>query len=91
LAYPPAAIAYFTPFIWQSSVKILLDVNWRPVFWLILTPRQTIQQLFKQIDFLKLEEEAEWLFETTDPGAITYRLDSVVVVTAGERLCLLPV
>jgi len=53
-------------------------VNWRPVFWPNPdTARQTIQQLFKQIDFLKLSEEAEWLFETTDPGAITYRLDSV--------------
>lgn len=75
----------------QYDVKILLDVNWRPVFW--PNPdiaRQTIQELFKRVDFLKLsDEEAEWLFNTTDPGAITYRLDSVegVVVTAGEQGC----
>lgn len=75
----------------QYDVKILLDVNWRPVFW--PNPdiaRQTIQELFRRIDFLKLsEEEAEWLFNTTDPGAITYRLDSVegVLVTRGDQGC----
>lgn len=75
----------------QYDVKIVLDVNWRPVFWPNPdTARQTIQQLFKRIDFLKLsDEEAEWLFNTTDPGAITYRLDSVegVLVTAGDKGC----
>lgn len=75
----------------QYDIKIILDVNWRPVFW--QDPeiaRQTIGKLFKKIDFLKLsQEEAEWLFNTTDPGAITYRLDSVegVLVTAGEQGC----
>jgi fructokinase len=75
----------------QYDVKILLDVNWRPVFWPNPdTAPQTIKELFRRIDFLKLStEEAEWLFDTTDAGAIKYRLDSVegVLVTAGEHGC----
>ena len=93
LAYPDSAksVVRALELAEQYDVKVLLDVNWRPVFWTNPdTARQTIQQLFKRIDFLKLSiEEAEWLFDTTDPGAITYRLDSVegVVVTAGEQGC----
>jgi len=75
----------------QYDVKVLLDVNWRPVFWPNPeTAPETIKKLFKQIDFLKLsKEEAELLFKTTDPGAINYRLDSVegVLVTDGEQGC----
>lgn len=93
LAYPDSAksVKRAIELAEQYDVKILMDVNWRPVFW--PNPdiaRQTIQELFKRIDFLKLsEEEAEWLFDTTDPGAITYRLDTVegVVVTAGDQGC----
>jgi fructokinase len=93
LAYPDsgASVVRALQLAEQYDVKVLLDVNWRSVFWPNPdTARQTIQKLFKQIDFLKLsEEEAEWLFDTSDPGAITYRLDSVegVVVTAGEQGC----
>jgi len=73
----------------QYDVKILLDVNWRPVFW----PNPSaalpeIQKLFKQIDFLKVaKEEAELLFNTTDAGAIAHRLESVegVLVTDGDQ------
>jgi fructokinase len=72
-------------------LKIILDVNWRPVFWQDLNiPRQKILALLKQVDFLKLsQEEAQWLFDTSDPGAITYRLGSIegVLVTKGEHGC----
>lgn len=93
LAYPDSRDSVFRALqlAEQYDVKILLDVNWRPVFWPnpdIAIP--TIQQLFKQVDFLKLsQEEAQWLFNTTDPGAITYRLNTVegVLVTAGEQGC----
>ncbi len=75
----------------QYDLKIVLDVNWRPVFWQDANiARQKIQETFKQVDFLKLsKEEAEWLFDTADPGAITYRLSSVegVLVTDGENGC----
>ncbi|WGV25692.1 carbohydrate kinase family protein [Halotia branconii] len=75
----------------KYDLKIVLDVNWRPVFWQDANiARQKIQEIFKQVDFLKLsKEEAEWLFDTADPGAITYRLSSVegVLITDGENGC----
>ncbi|MBE9183594.1 carbohydrate kinase [Microcoleus sp. LEGE 07076] len=73
------------------DVTIIVDINWRPVFW--ANPDEAkarIIKLLKKVDFLKLsDEEAEWLFGTTDAGAITYRLDSVegVLVTGGEKGC----
>jgi fructokinase len=93
LAYPESreAIARAIELAEQYDVKIILDINWRPVFW--PNPDEAkahIRKLLKKVDFVKLsEEEAEWLFDTTDPGAITYRLDSVegVLVTAGEKGC----
>ncbi|MDF5725806.1 MAG: carbohydrate kinase, partial [Rhizonema sp. PD37] len=58
----------------QFDLKILLDVNWRPVFWKdpdLALPK--IREIFKYIDFIKLsKEEAELIFDTTDPGAINY-------------------
>ncbi|MFM7365021.1 MAG: carbohydrate kinase family protein [Cuspidothrix sp.] len=75
----------------QYDLKIILDVNWRPVFWPDENTAKTkILALLKRFDFLKLtKEEAQWLFETTDPGAITYRLNSLegVLVTDGENGC----
>jgi fructokinase len=93
LAYPETekAIHRALELAEKYDLKILLDVNWRPVFW--QDPdiaRKKIQETFKRVDFLKLsQEEAEWLFNTTDPGAITYRLDSLegVLVTDGENGC----
>jgi fructokinase len=93
LAYPDSekAIHRALDLAEQYDLKILLDVNWRPVFW--SDPeiaRQKIQEMFKRVDFLKLaKEEAEWLFDTSDPGAITYRQDSLegVLVTDGENGC----
>ncbi|MGB3496130.1 MAG: carbohydrate kinase [Elainellaceae cyanobacterium] len=75
----------------QHQVKVVLDVNWRPMFWSEPEAAQAvIRSLLPRIDFLKLsDEEALWLFDTTDPGAIAYRLESVegVMVTAGEKGC----
>lgn len=75
----------------QTDTKILLDVNWRPVFWdNPAAAPPMIHELIKQVDFLKLsDEEAEWLFDTTDPGVIAKRVGKVegVLVTAGERGC----
>ena len=73
------------------NLKIIVDINWRSAFW--PKPDEAkplIKELLKKVDFLKLsEEEAEWLFETTDAGAITYRLDTAegVLVTAGDKGC----
>lgn len=93
MAYPQTrqAIARALQLAEQYDVKILLDVNWRPVFW--REPDEAkplIKELFKHADFVKLsEEEALWLFDIADAGGITYRLDSVegVLVTLGERGC----
>jgi len=93
LAYPQSrsAIERALELAERYYVKVLVDVNWRPVFWSDpQAARQPIQALVKQVDFLKLStEEAEWLFDTTDPGAITYRLGDIegVLVTAGEQGC----
>ncbi len=93
LAYPESAKAIHRALdlAEQYDLKIVLDVNWRPVFWTNpdIAPA-TIQELFKRVDFLKLAlEEAEWLFDTTDAGAIAHRLGSVegVLVTDGDKGC----
>jgi len=93
LAYPEtrAAIARALKLADRYNLKILVDVNWRPVFW--PDPGEAkplVTDLLKRVDFVKLsEEESEWLFDTTDPGAINYRLDSVegVLITRGARGC----
>lgn len=91
LAYPESeqAIHRALDLAEQYDLKIVLDVNWRPVFWQDANiAKQKIQELLKRVDFLKLtKEEAQWLFDTSDAGAITYRLNSVegVLVTDGEH------
>ncbi|WP_414753875.1 carbohydrate kinase family protein [Anabaena sp. CCY 9910] len=93
LAYPDSekAIHRALELAEQYDLKIVLDVNWRPVFWHDENiARQKIQEIFRRVDFLKLaKEEAEWLFDTSDPGAITYRLGSIegVLVTDGKNGC----
>lgn len=93
LAYPEseAAIHQTLKLAEQYDLKIILDVNWRPVFWQDANiAQQKIKSLLHQFDFLKLtKEEAEWLFDTDDPGAITYRINSLegVLVTDGENGC----
>ena len=73
------------------DVKILMDINRRDMFW--TNPEESpifIAELLKRVDFLKLTvEEAEWLFDTADPGAITYRVDGIegVLVTDGDKGC----
>lgn len=94
LAYPHshASVYRALQLAEQYDVKVVLDVNWRPVFWQqdVDTARQIIQKIFNKIDFLKLSaEEAQLLFDTTDPGAITYRVETLegVVITDGENGC----
>lgn len=89
LAYPKTrqAIEKALELAEQHFVKILVDVNWRPMFWPDPdAAKAPILQLVKQSDFLKLsDEEAEWLFDTKDPGVIAHRLDTEgVLVTAGD-------
>ncbi len=93
LAYPEtgAAVHHALELASQYNVKILLDVNWRDVFWKNPDAApEKIRELIKKVDFLKLaKEEAELLFNTHDAGAITYRLNTVegVLVTDGSKGC----
>ena len=90
LAYPQTRTAVFRALelAVEYHLKIVLDVNWRPMFWLNQAEAlPMIQQLWQYVDFVKLaEEEAQWLFDTADAGAIFYRLGSVegVLVSNGD-------
>ena len=89
LAYPQSRAAVFRALELANEyhLKIVLDVNWRPNFWLDeAEAKPLIDRLWSYVDFVKLaEEEAVWLFETADAGAIFYRLGSVegVLVSNG--------
>lgn len=93
LAYPDTAAAIHRALeIAQRQItQLVVDVNWRPMFW----PNPAIasgviHDLLAQADFLKLSvQEAEWLFETHDPGEIARQLGTAkgVLVTAGEQGC----
>jgi fructokinase len=90
LAYPETNKAVWRALELASAyhLKIVLDVNWRSMFW--QEPEKApleIQKLWQYVDFLKLStEEAQWLFQTTDAGAICHRLGTLegVFVTAGS-------
>lgn len=75
----------------QHHLKILLDVNWRPVFW--PEPeiaRPLILNVIQAAALLKVSsEEAEWLFATTEPRKIADRFQNLagVLVTAGAAGC----
>ncbi len=90
LAYPQARAAVFRALelAVEHHLKVILDVNWRPMFWLNQEEAlPLIKQLWQYVDFLKLaEEEAMWLFDTADAGAISYRLGSLegVLVSNGD-------
>jgi fructokinase len=93
LAYPESrdAIARALELAEEHHVKILLDVNWRPVFWEDeAEAKELIENILQKVDFVKLsEEEAEWLFETTEPEYIGHRLEAAegLLVTAGDKGC----
>lgn len=93
LAYPQssAAVHQAIQLAHQYQVQILIDVNWRPVFWADPeVARQTILEIVSTANYLKLaEEEAQWLWHTTDAQAIANQLPSVkgVIITAGAKGC----
>ncbi len=93
LAYPLSrrAIERALELAEQRYLKIFVDVNWRPMFW--PDPdlaKPLILELVQRIDFLKLAaEEAEWLFNTIDPGVIAHQTGNLegVLITHGEQGC----
>ncbi|MGV2827471.1 carbohydrate kinase family protein [Myxosarcina sp. GI1(2024)] len=90
LAYPQTRKAVFRALelAEEYHLKVILDVNWRGMFWQDESEAlPLINELWEYVDFLKLaEEEARWLFDTADAGAIYYHLDSVegVLVSNGD-------
>ncbi|MBE9167270.1 carbohydrate kinase [Pleurocapsales cyanobacterium LEGE 06147] len=90
LAYPQTRTAVFRALelAEQYDLKVVLDVNWRPMFWSDESEAlPLIKQLWQYTDFVKFaSEEAEWLFGTTDAGAIAGRFNSVegVLVSNGD-------
>lgn len=90
LAYPHARAAVFKALELAEKyhLKIVLDINWRPMFWPDSKEAlPLINKLWKYVDYLKLtREEALWLFSTGDAGSISTHLDSVegVLVSNGD-------
>jgi len=93
LAYPEtkAAVQQALTLAEEHEVKIIVDVNWRPMFWPNSdTAMEPIMKVVQQADFVKLtDEEADLLFQTQDPAAIAEKLSPLkgVLVTAGEKGC----
>ncbi|AFY75510.1 MAG: carbohydrate kinase [Hydrococcus sp. C42_A2020_068] len=93
LAYPESRQAIYRALelAKQHQVKVFVDINWRPVFWLdVEAAPSLIWEVVKQADLIKCsDDEAQWLFETENPKEIAQRVETVkgVLVTAGERGC----
>jgi fructokinase len=93
LAYPDSRQAIYRALelARKHQVKVLIDINWREVFW--LNPensRPIIFDLLQQADIIKCsQEDGEWLFNTQDHQAILQHLPDCpgVLVTAGEKGC----
>ncbi len=75
----------------QSKCQILLDVNWRPVFWPQPdSAKPLICAMIRQVDWLKLSiDESEGLFDTADPSAIVAQFPQLqgVCITLGAAGC----
>ncbi|MEO1591852.1 MAG: carbohydrate kinase [Cyanobacteria bacterium J06632_22] len=93
LAYPETghAIERCLQQVVAAQGRVFMDLNWRPMFW----PHPTaapdrIRAVMPLVSFLKLTtEEAEWLFETTNPETIAQQNPHLlgVLVTAGAAGC----
>ncbi len=93
LAYPQsgAAVQKAIELARQHQMQILIDINWRSVFWADpKSARQTILEIIPAADYLKLAaEEALWLWNTTDAQTIAQQYPTVkgILITAGEKGC----
>lgn len=93
LAYPDsgAAVRHALELAQTHSLKVLMDVNWRPMFWQDPAPaKDIILKLLPQVSLLKLSaEEGDLLFESRDPKAIAAQVPTLdaVLITDGDRGC----
>jgi len=95
LAYPAsrAAVQRSLELARQHQVAVVLDANWRPMFW--DDPAEAMPlaaTLWPEVAYLKLaREEAELFFQTADVEAIATRLKTSnpdlqgVLITDGDR------
>ena len=89
LAYPDSAMALQRAIELANDyfVKIVLDVNWRPMFW--ANPgeaKSQVEALAQQVDFLKLSEtDAQWLYGKAEASRILSQVEQLeaVFVTSG--------
>jgi fructokinase len=93
LAYPKSreALHRAADLAQSQFTKLVVDVNWRPVFWSSAeAAKPLITDLLGYADFIKLtDEEAKWLFNSDSPDAVVAAYPQVqgVLVTAGEKGC----
>lgn len=93
LAYPDSRNAIHTALelAKKQGVKVFLDINWRPVFWLNPdTAKPMIETVLPYADIIKCsDEEGDWLFGTQDPTEIIKKVKNAqgILVTAGEKGC----
>ncbi len=93
LAYPESkqAILKAIQLAKKYQLKILIDVNWRPVFWQNLeTAKNLILKVLKSADFIICsQEEAQWLFNTEEPQKIAKNFSNIqgILVTLGAKGC----
>jgi len=75
----------------ENFVKVVVDVNWRAMFWRY--PEQVaklLPVLLRYTDFLKLtEDEAKLLFRLTSPAAIAQAYSHLegIIITNGDKDC----
>lgn len=93
LAFPKARQTCAALLDWASEhgVMILVDVNWRPVFWSDHELAKILTlALVKKVAMVKLtQDEAQWLFATDDPSLIQKKCPNLthILVTQGAQGC----
>ncbi len=91
LAYPDSAAALQRAIELANDyfLRIVLDVNWRPMFWPDPeAAKSQVEALAQQVDFLKLSKsDAQWLYGKTDASRILGQVDQLeaIFVTSGAE------
>ena len=94
LAYPESAAALTNAMdlARYSGVQVVIDVNWRSVFWDDeQRAKSVILEVLHQADYLKLtDEEADWLFGSRDLNSLhnSFPRLKCILMTRGEYGCV---
>jgi len=93
LAFPHARTTCWQLVDWalDKGLMILVDVNWRPVFWRDHELAKSLTlELLSQVQAVKLtSEEAQWLFNSNDLNSIHQKCPSLthIFLTQGAQGC----